>query len=416
MAQGRCGPGWQGRRPELVWPLDELAEQLTVWNSRYAEDKVPIEGSGDSAWLGRRSSVSFAARETHLVLISRRRDEPWWRRPDLIAANPGPLPSPHVGMSRSCVVIGRGEDQAAGENRRETRVQGRVHRAWARHPAGVGPRSTSPLTALTCISTTPTSSGSVASGRKPAFLLQLRRGDHRTAPPTARDPTSTSTGGGDLGDRHDALCQTWSTRASFGAPSDTGARIRRLLTPCTCRSRAAGMEARHGSSPKARPPEHRAMASRLADAPERPAAMSASVAALNAAMASVSNLARSRPRLASRGGRSGRCQVRGMRGSTVRRNRTSTSISAALRSARSPEKSANAIASLSTTSSAFDRVKITPPDSAMSLIAPTQYRERRANVLRAAKSDVSALLGDGLWHRANQSLRGGQVHLGSVAR
>lgn len=57
---------------------DELAEQLTLWNTQYAEEKVPIEGSGDSAWLRAGASLLRRTRDAlgpdFQVVVT----EPWW--------------------------------------------------------------------------------------------------------------------------------------------------------------------------------------------------------------------------------------------------------------------------------------------------------------------------------------------------
>lgn len=57
---------------------DELAEQLTVWNRKYAEDKVPLEGGGDGAWLAEgvrllRRTRDALGSDSRVVVT-----EPWW--------------------------------------------------------------------------------------------------------------------------------------------------------------------------------------------------------------------------------------------------------------------------------------------------------------------------------------------------
>lgn len=76
------GPLWteDGKAADLrsLGLPEELAEQLTVWNSQYAEDKVPLEGSGDSAWLGEGVSLLRRTRDAlgsdFQVVVT----EPWW--------------------------------------------------------------------------------------------------------------------------------------------------------------------------------------------------------------------------------------------------------------------------------------------------------------------------------------------------
>ncbi|KQP64480.1 MULTISPECIES: hypothetical protein [unclassified Nocardioides] len=57
---------------------DDLVARLTAWNTAYSEDKVPIEGSGDEAWLseGKRllGEVRSALQDQHQVVVT----EPWW--------------------------------------------------------------------------------------------------------------------------------------------------------------------------------------------------------------------------------------------------------------------------------------------------------------------------------------------------
>ena len=63
-----AGPLWteDGKAVDLnlLGLPDELVEQLTVWNHQYAKEKVPLEGSGDTAWLGEgtRRSVQLPLR------------------------------------------------------------------------------------------------------------------------------------------------------------------------------------------------------------------------------------------------------------------------------------------------------------------------------------------------------------------
>ena len=49
------GPLWtEGGKPADLTSLEldpDLAERVTAWNAAYEEDKVPVEGPGDSTWL-----------------------------------------------------------------------------------------------------------------------------------------------------------------------------------------------------------------------------------------------------------------------------------------------------------------------------------------------------------------------------
>jgi hypothetical protein len=76
------GPLWtdEGKLADLAaLPIgDDLTERLTAWNAAYSEEKVPIEGSGDEAWLseGKRllHEVRSALEDQHQVVVT----EPWW--------------------------------------------------------------------------------------------------------------------------------------------------------------------------------------------------------------------------------------------------------------------------------------------------------------------------------------------------
>jgi hypothetical protein len=77
-----AGPLWDSAG-QAVDPLSlpmspELGKQVVSWAAKYAEDKIPIDGAGDTAWLeeGRRllRLVRRALCETHDVVVT----EPWW--------------------------------------------------------------------------------------------------------------------------------------------------------------------------------------------------------------------------------------------------------------------------------------------------------------------------------------------------
>jgi hypothetical protein len=77
-----AGPLWDegGKPADLAYlPIDrDLADRLADWNARYSEEKVPLEGPGDEAWVneGRRLLVEVRQALTgeHEVIVS----EPWW--------------------------------------------------------------------------------------------------------------------------------------------------------------------------------------------------------------------------------------------------------------------------------------------------------------------------------------------------
>jgi succinylarginine dihydrolase len=70
------GPLWIGG--STVEPAElgsaELAERLIRWNDDYADDKLPLEGEGDPAWLAEGKELLDAVRvqlpDTHVVLVN----------------------------------------------------------------------------------------------------------------------------------------------------------------------------------------------------------------------------------------------------------------------------------------------------------------------------------------------------------
>lgn len=49
------GPLWTERGTAVALDeialLTDLAERLRAWNRQYSEEKIPIDGAGDAAWL-----------------------------------------------------------------------------------------------------------------------------------------------------------------------------------------------------------------------------------------------------------------------------------------------------------------------------------------------------------------------------
>lgn len=74
------GPLWVDGSPvdaaELL-PAD-LAGRLATWNDAHADEKLPIDGAGDPAWMaegaGLLAEVRAALAVTQVVVV----DEPWW--------------------------------------------------------------------------------------------------------------------------------------------------------------------------------------------------------------------------------------------------------------------------------------------------------------------------------------------------
>ena len=77
-----AGPLWtHDGKPVDLSSLDvdpDLVEKVAVWHAAYEEDRVPIDGPGDSAWLheGRQllQEVRAALPDEYRVIVT----EPWW--------------------------------------------------------------------------------------------------------------------------------------------------------------------------------------------------------------------------------------------------------------------------------------------------------------------------------------------------
>jgi hypothetical protein len=76
------GPLWrQDGQPVDLSALDltpDLIQRVTAWNAAYEEDRVPIEGAGDLAWLREGKGLLDAIRAElgtkYRVVVT----EPWW--------------------------------------------------------------------------------------------------------------------------------------------------------------------------------------------------------------------------------------------------------------------------------------------------------------------------------------------------
>jgi len=76
-----AGPLWDDGNPVDLSSLGlepALVERLESWNARYSEDKVPVDGTGDEAWLAEGKQllrdVRSALGRRHRVVAT----EPWW--------------------------------------------------------------------------------------------------------------------------------------------------------------------------------------------------------------------------------------------------------------------------------------------------------------------------------------------------
>jgi hypothetical protein len=76
------GPLWteDGKAADLAaLPMErDLVERVTAWNAAYSEDKVPLDGPGDVAWLSQGvrllGEVRAALHDHYQVVVT----EPWW--------------------------------------------------------------------------------------------------------------------------------------------------------------------------------------------------------------------------------------------------------------------------------------------------------------------------------------------------
>ena len=80
------GPLWSRRQNDYVEPTElplpaALAARLTEWGQRYEEDRLPLDGTGDPAYLaeGERllAEVRAALGSRYRVVVT----EPWWGEP-----------------------------------------------------------------------------------------------------------------------------------------------------------------------------------------------------------------------------------------------------------------------------------------------------------------------------------------------
>lgn len=85
---------WPDYGPGPLWtekgkPVDleslgispELAERVLLWNSQYEEDRIPVDGPGDSEWIADgvdllRQLRTDLGRSVEIVVT-----EPWWGEP-----------------------------------------------------------------------------------------------------------------------------------------------------------------------------------------------------------------------------------------------------------------------------------------------------------------------------------------------
>jgi hypothetical protein len=77
------GPLWT--HGAVISPSDvdvdpSLAERLIRWNAEYTEDKIPLDGPGDSRWMTEGRNLLAELRSETASRITIITTEPWWAR------------------------------------------------------------------------------------------------------------------------------------------------------------------------------------------------------------------------------------------------------------------------------------------------------------------------------------------------
>jgi hypothetical protein len=75
------GPLWEDGKaidPLSIGLPHELADEIAAWNREYVEDKLPLEGRGDVAWLNEGVTLLHRMRAALGVGIPVVVTEPWW--------------------------------------------------------------------------------------------------------------------------------------------------------------------------------------------------------------------------------------------------------------------------------------------------------------------------------------------------
>ncbi|MFF1831552.1 hypothetical protein [Paenarthrobacter sp. NPDC058040] len=76
------GPLWNddGQHVELdsLAISPGLAARVRLWNSAYAEDKLPLDGSGDAGWLAQGVELLLQLRTEVCDGVHIQVTEPWW--------------------------------------------------------------------------------------------------------------------------------------------------------------------------------------------------------------------------------------------------------------------------------------------------------------------------------------------------
>ncbi|WP_097188893.1 hypothetical protein [Ornithinimicrobium cerasi] len=82
-----AGPLWtEDGKPADLGALElpsDLVEQLKTWNAQYAEEKLPIEGVGDHAWLDEGARLLGRTRDVLGPRVAVVVTEPWWEPPPI---------------------------------------------------------------------------------------------------------------------------------------------------------------------------------------------------------------------------------------------------------------------------------------------------------------------------------------------
>ena len=79
------GPLWEGATtvsPDDLGLPPDLAKRIEGWSSRYNDDRLPVDGPGDSAWLQEGSALLKEVRRSLGERVQVVVREPWWGVPD----------------------------------------------------------------------------------------------------------------------------------------------------------------------------------------------------------------------------------------------------------------------------------------------------------------------------------------------
>lgn len=77
----RSGRGWTAADTASLGLPSELAARLASWNADYTEDKLPIDGPGNTEWIGQGVGLLAEARTALAGRFDIVVTERWWDEP-----------------------------------------------------------------------------------------------------------------------------------------------------------------------------------------------------------------------------------------------------------------------------------------------------------------------------------------------